>query len=259
VKEEQDGYLGTQLGTTGVTFTVYKSTDTTMTSPIGSCTGATTSVVNGTGTAACPLPLSVDNYVVNIQLVTNAYYVAPVTTVAVTVAAPGTGFTTGGGWLLEPNLGTKSNFGFTVKYLKNGQIQGNSLYIYRVTLAAGNVYGIPAGDYNWIIKSNSMLGLTETCNPTTKICTAQFTGKSNINAVNRATGIAYSLGGNKSFEVDVTDNGEPGSSASTSPDTYYIKVTDTSGTYYELRASATPPTTPPTQLSINGGNLQVRP
>ena len=53
--------------------------------------------------------------------------------------------------------------------------------------------------------------------------------------MNRMTGIAYSLGGNYNFQVDVTDYGEPGSSPGAGPDKYAIRVWDpTTGTYYPL-------------------------
>ena len=200
------------------------------------------------------MALTADNYVVKIELLTNGYYTAPVETVVVTVVNPGTGFTTGGGWINEPKLGSRSNFGFTVKYLKNGNIQGNSLYIYRVSLSAGNPHGLPAGEYNWIIKSNAMGALTQTCTTTTpKVCKATFSGKNTITAMNRATGVATSLGGNYSFQVDVTDNAEPGSSPGAGPDTYAIKVwNSTTPTYYQLA-------TPTVQQKIDGGNIQVRP
>jgi hypothetical protein len=171
---------------------------------------------------------------------------------------PGTGRTTGGGWLTEPTLKTRSNFGFTVKYLKNGNIQGNSLYIYRRTVAANTVANpsggyLSAGEYNWIVKSNAMSALTQKCSTTTpKVCTATFTGKANITAVNRSTGSAFSLGGNYQFQADVTDNGEPGSSNTPAPDTYALRVWNTAGTYYQLGA-------PNAQLKLEGGNVQVRP
>jgi hypothetical protein len=98
-----------------------------------------------------------------------------------------------------------------------------------------------------------MTALTQTCTTTApKICKATFTGKSNVTAVNRLTGIAYSLGGNRSFQVDVTDASEPGSSPGAGPDSYAIKVWDNTGTYYQFG-------TPAAQIVINGGNIQVRP
>jgi len=215
----------------------------------------------GKGTAGCTLTsVGADNYIVKAELVTNGWYAYSATNAAATVTVAGTGFTTGGGWLTEPQLGTRSNFGFTVKYLKSGGIQGNSLYIYRKTVAANSTANpsggyLPAGQYNWIIKSNSMTGLSQTGDtpcPTGVVCKSTFTGKSNVTAVNRATGVAYSLGGNRQFQVDVTDLGEPGASSSTTPDTYAIRVWDGSGTYYQLG-------TPSGQRNLEGGNIQVRP
>jgi hypothetical protein len=203
--------------------------------------------------------LTADNYIVKVELVTNPYYTAPVEDQALTVVNPGTGFTTGGGWLNETSLGSRSNFGFTVKYLKNSNIQGNSLYIYRKTLAANTVANpsggyLPAGAYNWIIKSNAMGGLTMNCTTTTPtVCTASFSGKNNITAVNRTTGVAYSLGGNYNFQVDVTDASEPGSTPGAGPDKYTIRVWDpTAGTYYQFPGW-------PAQTPIDGGNVQVKP
>ena len=258
IREAADGTLGDKLNTTSIAFTVYKSSDATLSTPVATCTAAVTQTGSGTGAASCAVNLAEDNYVIKIQLVTNGYYAAPTEDAAATVVTPGTGRTTGGGWLTEPTLKTRSNFGFTVKYLKNGNIQGNSLYIYRQTVAANNVANpsggyLPAGDYNWIIKSNAMSALTETCSTTTpKVCTATFTGKANITAVNRDTGATFSLGGNYQFQVDVTDNGEPGSSNTPAPDTYAIRVWNAAGTYYQLGS-------PKAQLKIDGGNIQVRP
>jgi hypothetical protein len=256
VKENADGSLGSKLNTASLRFDVYKSSNMTMATADYSCNPSITATTAGAGTAGCTLTLPVDNYMVKITYVDGSvgdYYDVPDETVAVTVTYPGTGFTTGGGWLNETNLLSRSNFGFTVKYLKNSNIQGNSLYIYRVTLATGNPYLIPAGSYNWIIKANSMTALTQSCSPTLpKICKATFTGKSNITAINRITGVAYSLGGNRSFQVDVTDAAEPGSSPGAGPDTYAIRVWDSAGTYYQFG-------TPAAQIVLNGGNIQVRP
>ena len=260
VREAADGNIGSQLSATTVTFTLYKFTDSAMATPVKSCTATVVAgATSGTGTASCTVAsVSADNYIVKIVLNTNPFYTAPVENSAVTVTISGTGFTTGGGWLQEPNLGSKSNFGFTVKYLKNGNVQGNNVYISRRSVGVNSVANpaggfLPAGEYNWIIKSNAMTGLTQNCTPTTpKVCSASFAGKANITAVHRTTGVAYSLGGNYQFQVDVTDKGEPGASSTTTPDTYAIRVWDGSGTYYQL-GSAT------AQVALNGGNIQVRP
>jgi hypothetical protein len=260
ITEQADNELGNKLNTTKVQFTVYKFNDTAMMTPIATCTTPyITPTVAGSGTAACQVSLTEDNYTVKMELVLNSYYTAPVENEAITVVLPGTGMTTGGGWLNEPALASRSNFGFTVKYLKNGNIQGNSLYIYRKTIAPNSFPlpsggFLPAGEYNWIIKSNAMVGMTQNCTGTTPdvICTGTFTGKNNITAVNRATGLAYSLGGNYNFQVDVSDKSEPGSSPGAGPDSYALRVWDTStGTYYQLG-------TPAAQLAIVGGNIQVK-
>jgi hypothetical protein len=262
VKEDGDGSLGSKLGEQTLTFTLYASNDTTLSSPKFTCTVTITPSAPGQGTASCTTgQLPADNYVLKISMgdrvATAGYYTAAVEDAATTITIAGTGFTTGGGWLNDAGTGAKSNYGFTVKYLKNANIQGNSLFIYRKTIAANQVaYGtgfLPAGTYNWIIKSNAMIGLTESCTTTTPVvCKATFTGKNNITAVSRTTGVAYSLGGNYNFQVDVTDNSEPGSSPGAGPDTYAIRVWDGSGTYYQLA-------TPTAQQKIDGGNIQVRP
>jgi hypothetical protein len=101
-----------------------------------------------------------------------------------------------------------------------------------------------------------MGGLTQQCTTTEpKVCTATFTGKNTITAVDRLTGLAYSLGGNYQFQVDVTDNGEPGSSAAVTPDSYAIRVWNDVGTYYVLGTYAG--TGNLTQIPLGGGNIQV--
>ena len=263
VTEAADGALGSQLTATKVRFSAYKANDSTMlfTTSTPTCTAPVLipATYAGKGTASCSIAgLGADNYVLKAEMLDNGYYTAPVENATATVVLAGTGFTTGGGWLTEPTLQTRSNLGFTVKYLNNGNIQGNSLYIYRKTLGLNEVANpaggfLPAGGYNWIIKSNAMTGLTQKCPVGSTVgCTATFTGKSTISAVNRLTGVSYSLGGNNQFQVDVTDNGEPGSSSSTTPDTYALRVWDVAGTYYRLA-------TPTTQLGLKGGNIQVRP
>jgi hypothetical protein len=269
VTEAADGNLGNKLNQEQVKFTLLNGN----LAPVSTCTAPVTLVYSatpGTATASCTTTaLAADNYTVNMQLVDKTagttFYTAPDEDASATVTDAGTGFTTGGGWIQDPNTNAKSNFGFTVKYLKNSGIQGNSLFIYRrthVNLAAEypgvNFPTAPKqwDDYNWIIKSNSWSGggFTESCSPTTVICTADFSGKNTVVAISRTTGQMFSLGGGGiySYQVDVTDNGEPGSSASTKPDTYAIRIWTSTGTYYQLG-------TPTSQVALNGGNLQVKP
>ncbi|MHB1416408.1 MAG: putative Ig domain-containing protein [Chloroflexota bacterium] len=260
VREAEDGSLGDKLGTTQVKFSVFTYNDTAMSSPVNTCSARVSVVSAGLGTAGCSVDLGEDNYTVKVELLVNDYYAAEVETPTVTVVLPGTGYTSGGGWLDEPSHGTRANFGFTVKYLKNGGIQGKSLYIYRVTTDLSQLPSPPAGapvgerQYNWIVKSNVMSGMAQQC-PTSSTCTSTFTGKNNITAVDRKTGITYSLGGNYQFQVDVADNGEPGSGAP-APDTYAIRVWTDTGTYYSLGTYGG--TTNISGVGINGGNIQVR-
>jgi hypothetical protein len=267
--------LGEKLNTTQLVFSVYKFSNNTATPDFPTCTvNVVAGTSAGTGSASgCSYSLpNGDPYTVKVELFVNGYYVAAIEEATVTVSLPGTGFTTGGGWLSEPNLASRSNFGFNVKRQKNGSTQGNSLYMYRKTIGANLIANpaggyLPAGDYNWQIKSNSWQGgglsLNAGCNTATTPftnCTATFSGKANITAISRATGATYSLGGNYNYRVDVTDNGEPGSKASPTPDTYAVKVwSDTSGTYYQLYSGTPPASTVFPQLPLNGGNVQVRP
>jgi len=252
--------------------TVYKTCTATITA------GATA----GTGNASCQVTsVAIDDnpYRVDVTLVPNGYYQAPMESEALVVQTSGTGFVTGGGWLNEPNLGSRSNYGFTVKWLKNGNLQGNSLYIYRKLVAANTVANpsspgtyLPAGQYNWQVKSNSWAGggLNSACNSTnSKMCTATFSGKANIQAINRTTGVSYSLGGNYMYQVDIDDWSEPGSSPGVGPDKYAIRVWDpVTGTYYQLGSPRTWNVASlwdttysgyGTRRDINGGNNQVHP
>jgi hypothetical protein len=270
---ESPALIGNQLAGRQLNFKVYTFTGST---PIQQCTATITSTGSGTGTAGCTVTLSVsdDPYRVDVYLVDNNYYGAPIESQTLVVQINGTGFVTGGGWLNEPNLGSRSNFGFTVKRLKNGNLQGNSNYIYRKTVGANEIpYSggfLPAGSYNWQIKSNSWAGggLTQACTTVAPIkCTATFAGKANIKAVNRLTGVEYSLGGNYQYQVDIDDYSEPGSSPGAGPDRYAIRVWDPStGTYYQLGSPRTwnPAqlwnTSDPgfgTRLQLSGGNIQI--
>jgi hypothetical protein len=264
-----DSTLGTKLPATQLKFTVEKFGG----GVAATCTTNLTQGSNaGTANGGCAVTLAAgDPYMVKVEQLVNNYYEAAIESQAITVALPGTGFTTGGGWLNEPNIGSRSNFGYNVKRLKNGNIQGNSLYIYRRT---ANLYqmGLATAPnetrrYNWIIKSNSWAGgglsLNTACNPNTLTsCSATFSGKSTVSAVDRDTGLAYALGGNYSYRVDVTDAKEPGSSPGAGPDTYGIRVwTEANGLYYQLYDPANPVSSSNAypQLPIDGGNIQVRP
>lgn len=186
VKEAADGYIGNTLGNKQIQFKVFKASDVSMLMPLtipnsGIVTlnnTATPEMATGSMTAALPA----DTFTVQIELLSNLFYTAPVENAVLNISDPG--MTTGGGWLIDPNTannpnGDRSNYGFNVKYQKNGQVQGNSLFIYRTRADLGSIGG-PAGmrDYNFVVKSNAMNTLTQTT--TTDPKPAKFTGKSTI-------------------------------------------------------------------------------
>jgi hypothetical protein len=263
LEEEQDGWLGEHLAGQKILFEVFSFGDTSFSKPLASCTAIVNNVAEGKGYGSCTLYLSAaDPYQVRISLVGNNFYQADFESVVVLVNDPGTGMANGGGWLIDPNTDGRVSFGFTAKFLKNGRVQGNSLFIYRITTDLSTIVpGAPEGerDYNWIIKSNAMQGLYiyDCTVKTTSGCKATITGKNTVQAVDRETGVLYSIGGNYQFQVDVIDNQEPGSSG-TGPDQYAIRVWDSSGTYYELGSCYDKNGKLLNTQDIAGGNIQVK-
>jgi hypothetical protein len=253
VDEDNDNSFGDKLGTTQLKFTVYRASADTQ---VFTCTAAVTLTGTGTGTASCTTTtLPADNYYLKVELLLNDYYTALVESPAVTIAVPGTGFTTGGGWIVNTDgSGTRNNFGFTAKTQKGGAVQGNSLFIYRVRTDLSKQYsGMPAGEreYNWIIKSTKITSLSQSC-PTAGVCSAQFSGTATVTGIDRSTGTVYNLTSTFQFQVNVTDKGEPGTN-----DTYAIVLKDSTGTttYFQLGYDTLGKLAP---VTISGGNIQVK-
>ena len=80
----------------------------------------------------------------------NQWYLADSADTILTFYEPSGQFVTGGGWVADP-AGSKGNFGFTAKYLKNGRVQGNLVYTY------GDEYNGEAVEYK--IKSSAVNAL----------------------------------------------------------------------------------------------------
>ena len=91
IREAADGTLGDKLGTTSLAFSVYKSSDAALASPVATCTAAMAAAGSGAAAGGCTVSLGEDTFVVRIQLVTNGYYTAPVEDAATTVVVPGPG------------------------------------------------------------------------------------------------------------------------------------------------------------------------
>jgi hypothetical protein len=254
VREEADGSLGSKLGSTQLKFSVYKSTDLTMTTPFANCASAVASATPGSGTGQCSVVLPTDSYSVKIEMLDNPYYSAPVENTVLTVIPPGNGIAAGGGWLNEPNLGARSVFGFSVKYQKTGKPQGTSIYIYR----AKKDIGKGLREYFWIVKSLSVDAMTLGCTAATpKVCNSSFSGKAVVIAVDRLTGIPYLQGLTYQFQADVTDKAAPTRAVPVPPDTYATRVWNAGGNYYVLGSYSGATNTG--QVAIKGGDVYVKP
>jgi hypothetical protein len=214
IAEGADGSPGNISSAAPVTFTLQ---------PVGTgspitCTAATTGGgVGGTLTASCTFN-SVPVNVFAVHVVVGGNYYTGAGDGVLAVYDPSLGFTTGGGTILHN--GVVANFGFTAKYLKSGQIQGQLLYIEHR----------PTGDV--ILKSNAMGSLSVVQNSPTS-STAILLGKATLNGV-----------GSHSFQAVATDNGEPGTN-----DTFGLQVKNPSGNVVaDLTFSP---------LTLTGGNIQV--
>ena len=176
ITEVADGSLGDISNAVPVTFTL---TPVLSGSPVA-CTATTSGGgVGGTLNASCTFSgVPVDLYAVTMAI-GGTYYTGSGTSV-LSVYDPSLGFVTGGGTVVHD--GVLANFGFNVKFLKNGRIQGGLLFVEHRT----------AGDI--VLKSNApgTLAIVGT--------SAAFTGKATVSDV-----------GNYRFQATVVDNGEPGS------------------------------------------------
>ena len=197
--------------------------------------------------ANVPLTIGVNDDAVEftIDVLVNGYY-AGSTSGVVTVAKPLNEFITGGGYLVLTNsvgtkagdVGSRTNFGFNIKYNKTGKnLQGNVNIIFRRTESDGILH-------SYQVKGNAMTSLTV---PPGGIY-ASYTGKANLTDITNPL-LPISLAGNLTIKMDVTDNGEPGST-----DQVAISVFDGSSLLFGSSWSGTTVV----QQTIAGGNIQVR-
>jgi hypothetical protein len=166
----------------------------------------------------------------------------------ITVSKPLIGFVTGGGYIINTSsagqyAGTanaRTNFGLNVKNNKTGKnLQGNLNVIVR--RLEGGVWK------TYQIKSNQSDSLAEVT-PTPSTGSANWTGKANLTDItNPLSPIA--IGGGLTFQIAITDNGEPGSTDSIS-----FALCNGSTLYFSSNWTGTKTI----EQVINGGNLQVR-
>jgi hypothetical protein len=186
-------------------------------------------------------------YTINIEV--SGYYVRndQSDNTVITVYKPTGDFITGGGYVLPSkssgvyaaDAGSKTNFGFNVKYNKKGtNLQGNMNFIFRRSVA-----GIV---HTYQIKANSMVSLgVNIANPLAQ--KAVFVSKANLTDItNPLSPISY--GGNLKLQVNMTDKGEPGSN-----DQIAISLWDGSTLLYSSNwvGSST------SEMLLGGGNLLV--
>ncbi len=152
--------------------------------------------------------------IVSLDSAHNDYYEAPTSDpVPLTVYEPTGAFVTGGGWIIDPTE-SHGNFGFNVKYLKSGRMQGRSIYVYRLDQLV------------YIVRSNAWRGLA------IQEQHAFFEGKCVIQIYDPETGELVWSEGNYRFRVDVWDNDVDGGI-----DVYQIRALDKNGMLFHEAGS----------------------
>ncbi|MCA1622582.1 MAG: hypothetical protein LC768_11415 [Acidobacteria bacterium] len=229
--------------------------------PIAGCSNLPVQLVDAadtkTGTVNCIWNVSIngDSSDFTIGIVVNNYYTRNSSTdnTVVTVSKPlTTNFITGGGYLVmsDPSSsaglytgasGLKTNFGFNVKYSPGGKnLQGRINVIVRGK--DGKVYQI---------KGNQMDTLAVTTVSNNPLVTAAtYSGKANITNITDPLN-TISLGGGHSFQMKLTDKGEPGK-------TDTIGITVYGNNNGALLFSSNWNGTNTIEQLLGGGNLQVR-
>ena len=211
ILEDQDGYWG-DLNKIFITFSIYSvPMGETPLQVFGSYMVEFTNV-DGVGVIVIEIPnLNVGGYLIKVTLTPdeNFYHQAGASDLAIlTVYKPTGDFVTGGGWIVDSN-GNKGNFGFNVKYKKNGLPKGQAIYVYR------------EGDWEYIVKSNAWIGMAIIGNH------SFFEAKCVVQQYNSKTGELYWGEGNYRMRVDVWDGEEDGNT-----DVYQIRVYDKNGIVY---------------------------
>jgi hypothetical protein len=153
-----------------------------------------------------------------------------------TVYDPSLGFTTGGGWFYWPDTDDKTNFGYTMKYGKNGRNVKGSVLIMR-HLADGTKYRF---------KSNALEGLAVGESTSPEFGWASFTGKGTYLEPGWSDPV-----GNHKFTTYVEDHGDPGTGA----DRIWFEVLDKDGMVLSGFSMVSPATA--NAETIDGGSIVV--
>ena len=214
VFEDDDGYWG-DLNEIFVSFTIYSmSMDLSNPALVSESIMVKFTDIDGVGVAEATIDnLPEGSYFVSVSLTTDENYYhqgKDSDLVILTVYEPTGDFVTGGGWIVDSN-GNKANFGFNVKYKKNGLPKGQAIFVYR------------EGDWEYIIKSNAWIGMAIFDNH------SYFEAKCVVQRYNSETGELEWGEGNYRMRIDVWDGEEDDNT-----DVFQIRVYDKNGiVYYE--------------------------
>jgi hypothetical protein len=181
------------------------------------CGPLAVALINGdttTGSASCTTSLGLDAH--DIDVYVNNYYSGTASGI-VEVAQPDGSFATGGGYLTidksegtyKADGGSKTNFGFNVKYKNQKNLQGHVNITFRKD---GHTYQIKSTALESLgiafKKSNG-----QACSgPPSSTCfgIADFRSKANLTDVTNPQA-PIALGGNLTLQMTMTDKGDPGS------------------------------------------------
>jgi len=196
---------------------------------------------DGIGTASSSYMSMTEEFIcVTVSLVAgpesgaNEWYVAEDTDAVLTIYEPSGQFVTAGGWVVDPS-GSKGNFGMNGKYLKNGRVQGNLVYIFR-----GDYNGEPA---EFKVKSNALNALA--FGGAEFPVTTSLQGKATLTITRASDGVELFSEGNATFLATVMDSGTNGDAG----DTFALVVYDKRGVEFK--------NVPETLLQ--GGNVVAHP
>jgi len=226
--------------------------------PIPGCSSLSVGLVNSgdpkTGTATCNWNVDTgnsDSMNFTVGIIVNNYYTrnSSADNTVVTVSKPiGTNFITGGGYLVNSLSngqyaganGSKTVFGFYVKYSRWGNtLDGNVVVI--VLGTNGRIYQIKGNELRTLSVQ------TVTTNPLVKA--AVYTGTASMTDISNPLN-PIALGGNNTFQMELTDKGEPGRYDSIG----FTVWNDAGGLLFSSRWNGTRTV----EQLLGGGNLVIR-
>jgi hypothetical protein len=206
-------FVDTQPGDIRNAMVTFKEGSTTLCGPIAvELINSATTI----GVASCTVSLGLSAHVIDIYV--NNYYTGNALGI-VEVAQPNGSFITGGGYLMIgkssgtylADTGSKMNFGFNVNYKNTKSLLGHVNIIFR---AGGHTYQIKNTAINSLgitLKNSNGIGVCSGPPSSTCFGIADFRSKANLTDVTNPRA-PISLGGNLTWQLTITDRGQPGSS-----------------------------------------------